>query len=319
MSYAEPLLAQLTDFSWAAETTYKTRPTNIDQWLRVAHGDLEIPMPIRETEVIHAHGGGRAPQFVNDYKKWTLDGAFPFEVITGEFLGAIFGKVVTTGSDPYIHTITVLDGMPGSFAIQVPFLQPSTANVIQEYLGCRVSAATFKAGEDSETLMCSPEFMAAKPQDGGASPETVTKSTAPAFHFKQGILNSTAMWAGAKARVHDVEMKVNLNTKANYVSGGEYYPYDILPGKVDFGETKLTIGIEDDTEWDEIIGVPGTIYDYEYEFTRGANDIITFSGTAKLKSVPYAVDEHDIRADMILIPISMQIVVEDSIATYPYE
>jgi hypothetical protein len=319
MAYVEPLLAQLTAFSWKEEVTYKTRPANIDRWLRVHQGDLSLPFPVRETEVVHAHGAGRGPNWINDYKKQTVEGSFSFEVITGEFFGAIFGAVSTGAGPPYTHTITLLDAMPGSFGIQVPFLQPNTANVIAEFLGCRVSAATFKVGEDSETLMCDVEFQGAVYQDGGTSEETVSTSVAAPHHFKQGVLSSTAMWGGAKARIHDVELKVNVNTKPNYVGGNEYYPYDILPGKLDFGEAKFTVGIEDDTEWDELIGAPGTEYDFSYVFTRGANDTITFSGNGALKQVPFAVDEHDIRADLVLVPRTMQVVVEDTILLYPYE
>lgn len=319
MSYAEPLLAQDVQFSWEPEATYKTRPTNINNWIRVLQGSLELPMPVRETEEIYAHGAGRVPNYVNDYKKWGLDGSFSYEVVTGEFLGAIFGKVVTSGADPYEHLITILDSMHPSFAVQVAALQPNTANVIQEYLGCRVSTATFKAAEDSETLLCDVEFMAAKPQDGGASEETVPTNTDPPFHFKQGLLSSTALWGGAKARVHDVEWKINLNPKPTYVSGGEYYPYDIVPGKVSFGELKVGIGLEDDTEWDEIVGTPGTLYDYSYVFTRGTDDDLTVSGNAKLKSSPWKLDEHDIRAALVLTPQTMAMEVNDSIATYPFE
>lgn len=322
MSYTNPLLAQLTNFSWEPEATYKTKPTNINNWLRVVQGDLTPPFPDRDVEVIHAHGAGVGPNYVNDQKKQLFEGSFQFEVITGEFFGAIFGIVVTTGSDPYTHTITVLDGMQPSFAVQVPFLDPATpatAAVIAEYLGCRVGSATLKVGEDNEKLMCSIDFQAAVVQDGGTSPESVSTSTSPPFMFKQGVLSSTALWAGAKARIHDVELKINRNIKPNYVGGNGYNPYDILPGKLDFGEAKFTVGIEDDTEWDQLIGAPGTDYDFSYALTRGSNDVCTISGTGRLKKAPFAVDEHDIRADLIIVPRTMQIVVEDSIAVYPYE
>lgn len=319
MSYVEPLLAQDVQFAWEPEATYLTRPTNINNFIKVEQGTLELPMPVRETEEVYAHGSGRVPNYVNDQKKQTLDGAFSYEVVTGEFLGAIFGKVVTTGTDPYEHIITVLDSMHPSFAVQAAALQPNTANVIQEYLGCRVSAATFKSSEDSERLMCDVEYMAAKYQDGGTTEETVAADTNPPFTFKEGAISSTALWTGAKARVHDIEWKINLNTKPSYAAGYEYYPYDILPGKVSFGELKLVIGIEDDTEWDEILAAPGTVYDYSVLFNRGTNDDLTVSGNAKLKSGPWKLDEHEIRADLVLVPETMAMEVNDSIAAYPFE
>jgi hypothetical protein len=314
-------MAQRIDFSWEEETTYKTRPTNIDRYLRIEHGSLEPPFPKREVADVHAHGGGWAPQYVDDYRKVEYPGRFSFEVITGEFLGCILGKVVTTGSDPYEHTMTVSDGIPGSFALQTPILAAG-GNVIPEFLGCRIITATFNVGEDSEKLMCDIDMLACKAQDGGATPETVTTSTAEPFLFKGGVFSSTQLYAGAKARIHDVEMKVNRNAKSNYAGGNGYEPYDILPGKCSFGEMKVTIGLEDDTEWDELLSLvttPGQEYDYSYVVTRGTNDDITFSGNAKIKPNTIKADEHDLRMDLILIPRTFQILVEDSIATYPWE
>jgi len=319
LSYAEPYIAQFYQLSWGEETAYLTRPTNINQYLRL-HSAPTFPDPVREIEVVHAPGHGRGPAYVNDQMKWALDGTLPFEVITGEFFGAIFGLCVTTGSSPWTHTFNLSAAMPKSFAVQIAWLM-SGNNLVQEYLGCRASKATFKASEDSERLLCDVDYLAAKPQDGGDTEETITTNINPPFMFKTGVFSSTALYTGAKARIYSFELPINLNAKANYAGGYQYYPYEILPGKADFGELKLTIGIKDDVEWNEIYDPTkaGTVYDYEYLLTRGASDTCKFSGNAKLKSGPITADEHDVRRDLILVPYTCTVEVVDTTEIYPFE
>lgn len=314
MSYVEPLLAQLTQVGWDEETTYKERPTNLNKYFRL-HSPPTIPWPSREIEVVHAPGHGRGPAYVHDQQRWNCEGTLPLEVISGEFIGALFGTCDTTGTGPdYTHTYNLSSIMPKSFGLQFAFLKTAN-NVIQEFLGCRANKGVFKSAEDNERLLLDIDYFAAKPQDGGASEETVTEHSDPPFTFKQGVFSSTALYTGAKARIHSFELPININAKPNYAGGSEYYPYDILPGKADFGELKLGIGLEDDAEWDEIIGTPGTVYDWEYLLTRGTNDTIKFSGNAKMKGAPPTVDEHDIRADLTLVPYTCTCVIVNTTET----
>ena len=319
MSYAEPLLSALTQFSWGEEDVdYKTRPTNINQYLRL-HSTPELPVPVPETETIHAPGHGRGPAYVLDELKRELKGTIPFEVVTAEFFGAIFGECVTTGSGPdYTHTYNLSTLMPKSFATQAVFLQGATP-LIQEYLGCRVNAATLKVAEDAERLLCDVDYFAAKPQDGGSTAETVATTRDRPFLFKEGAFSSTSIYTGAKARVFDFELPINLNCKPVYAGGQGNDPYDIVPGKADYGEMKVTVGIEDDTEWDEILGVSGTRHDFSYLFDRGTNDTLTISGNGKYKGPKYAFDDHDVRADLILVPDDITAVLVNTTELWAFE
>lgn len=318
MSYTEPLLASQHQISWGEEdVAYKTRPTNIDQYVRL-HSEPELPVPVRETEVMHAPGHGRVPAYVLDELKKKLSGTLPLEVITGQFFGAIFGLCVTTGSGPdWIHTFNLTNNMPKSFAVQSAFL--ATANVVKEFLGCRVNTATLKTAEDNERLLCDVDYLAAKAQDGGATAETVTTNRDRPFLFKEGAFSSTSIYSGAKARIHDFELPINLNCEPNYCGGQGNDPYDILPGKADYGEMKVTVGIEDDIEWDEILSDAGTRHDFSYLFTRGTNDTLTINGYGKLKTPKYKVATHDIRADLQLVPDEVTIVIVDTTEVWPFE
>ena len=317
MSYTEPLLAQQTGFSFEEESTFKTRPTNIDRYLRtLSH---KPPVPTREYEEVYAHGHGFEPAYVNDQKKWKLEGSFQFEVVTGEILGGILGNVVSVDQTTYQdHTITMLQGMPPSFAVQVPFLK-SGANVIMEYLGCRFNKFKFASTEDDETLKCDADYLACIPQDGGATPETVATNINPPFVAKQGSFSSTGLFAGARARIYGFEYNINRNMKPTYGHGYEYYPYDIVPGKTSYADLILTVGLEDDAEWDEIIGTPGTIYDYEMVYTRATNDLLKISGNAKFTGMPPEIEEHEVRAALNLVPYTATIYLEDDISVYPFE
>ena len=316
MSYTQAQMAHLQQIAFAEETTYKTRPTNIDQWIRCL--DMELPWPTKPTiETVHAHGEGRAPSYVFDTGKKTLEGSFSYEPEDGQFIGAILGICVSGAGPPYTHAIDVANSLP-SFAIQTAFLK-SGDKVIQEFLGCKVNSATLKYSETAERLIIDVDYYAATAQDGGASEETITPGTSDPYIFKLGVLTMTSLYGGAVARVHDFECKINNNCKHNHVSGGDYWPYDIVEGRTNFEEMNITVGIESDTEWDEVIGAPGTSHDFSLLFTRGASDTFQISGNAKLKEAPPINKEHDIRAKLVLIPSSLTITVVDSIETYPFE
>lgn len=317
MSYAEPYLAQQAPFLYEEETTFMTRPTNINNWLRVT--SHTPPWPEREIEEVYAHGAGRGPNYINDAIKLAMKGEFEAEVITGEFLGFILGIVNTTGTDPYTHVATLLEGMPPSFATQLPF-EMNANHLVPEFLGCRANTLTLKADEASGKLTMACEYLATKPVDGGATVETYSvDSTTKPYSFKEGVFSSTSLYAGAVGRLYGFELPMNANLEPDYVGGNEYWPYDLIPGKFSYGEMKATIGLEDDTEWDEVVGAPGTLHDFSYLFTRGASDTLLVAGSGALKGSPPKVDEHNIKADVIIVPRTVTITTVDSIATYPCE
>lgn len=318
MSYVVPLLAQQTGFAWGEEeTAFKTKSAALTRYLRVL--SHKPPVPERDYEEVWAHGHGFEPAYVNDQRKLRCEGSFQFEVVTGEILGGILGDVQTEDVTYYKHTITMLEGMPPSVSIQVPFLS-SAENVIMEFLGCRFNTFKFKSTEDDETLKCDVDYLACIPQDGGITPETVATNIDPPFVAKQGVFSSTQMWTGARARVYDFEFNVNRNLKPVYGHGNEFYPYDIVPGKTSYSDLILKVGLEDDVEWDEIIGPPGTVYDYEMTYTRGTNDLLTISGNAKFTGMPPEIEEHEVRANLNLVPFgAATIYLEDDIVLYPFE
>ncbi len=317
MSYKVPLLAQQTGFSWEEESEFKVRPTNIDRYLRVlSHSP---PVPVMEYEEVYGHGHGFEPAYVNDLKKLKCEGKFQFEVVTGEILGGIMGTVQSQDQTTYQdHTITMLQAMPPSFAVQVPYLS-SAENLIMEFLGCRFNNFNFKSSEDDETLKCDADYLACIPQDGGTTEETVATTIDPPFIAKQGVFSSTALFTGARARVYGFGYKIARNLKPVYAHGNEHYPYDIVPGKASYADLELTVGLEDDTEWNEVIGPRGTIYDYEMLYTRVVNDLLKISGNAKFTGMPPEIEEHEVRATLNLVPYTATIFLEDDIALYPFE
>lgn len=318
MSYVEPRMAWNLQVGWEEESSYRTRPTNINRYIR-CYNPPTAPIPMREIEEVHAPGHGRAPAYINDQQRQEMKGTLPIEIVSGEIIGAIFGKVITTGSSPYTHTYNISNTMPGSFATQYALVK-SGDSLVKEFLGCRVDSALFKSSEDGMRLLCDIGYFAAKAQDGGTVEETISTNIDPPFNFKEGVLSSTQLYSGAKARIHGFELPIALNCKPNYVGGYGYQPYEILPGKASFGELALDVGIEDDTEWDEIYDETkvGTAYDFSYLFTRGSNDTISFAGNAKLKHCEEKYEEHDVRARMIFNSYTLTVVVVNSTATFPF-
>ena len=310
MSFAEALQKVLGQFSYAEEdVAFKTRPTNIDQPLVI--DSLELPMPDKDAENVYAPGGGRVPVYSTTNRKWTLDGNFSYRVQNGDFLGAILGKCATSGSDPYEHLITV-DNIK-SFAIA--YGVDAAADVILEFLGCKVDQATLKASEDDLKLVCDIDFKACVPSDG-SSLESVSHSAVVPYVLKQGTFTSTSFYSGAKARIHAFEVIIKNNLKEIYVPGN-FYPYDLVQGYQEY-ELKLNVGLEDDVEWNEIIDDTDKSYDYSMLFNRGTDDDLTISGNCKLKSSPWSVDENDIRAELSFLPYTLGIEVNDSIDVYSF-
>lgn len=309
MSFVESLQKVKGQFSYEEETEFKTRPTNIDQFL--ALDSIDLPMPDKDAESVYAPGGGRVPIYSTTNRKWTLDGSFSYRVQNGQFLGAAIGKCATTGSDPYEHLLSV-DQIPSwgmAYGID------AAADVIAEFLGCKVDQATLKASEDDLKLVCDIDFKACKPADG-ASLESVSPLATVPYVLKQGTFTSTSFYTGAKARIYGFEAIIKNNLKEIYAPGN-FYPYDLVNGYQEY-ELKLNVGLEDDAEWDEILDATDKTYDYSMLFNRGTDDDLTISGNAKLKSSPWNVDENDIRAELVFLPISLGIEVNDSIATYSF-
>lgn len=318
MAFVEQYNRTQIQLSFEEEATPGASPANIDRFLRVAQDNPTLPWPERgDIETLHTVTGQRSPHLINDKNKQTLDGSFTLQVHTGEFLGAIFGKVATLGSDPYTHTITVLEtGLP-TFALQAAFVQ-SGNNLVQEWNHCRVNDATFQVSESNEKLEVDVNFMCADVGDGGDTPETVTPDTTPPFVFKEAVFSSTSLYEGPKAQVFDFKTSISHNLNPNWAMGQGYTPHDVVYGKTTFENLEVLVGLVDDTEWEEVIGAPGTAHDFSVVFTRGADDTLTLSGTGKLKAVPPDLSNNDIRANLTLVLSTMQCVIVNSTATFPF-
>lgn len=318
MAFVEQYNRTQIQLSFEEEATPGAAPANVDRFLRVAQDNPVLPWPEHsDIETLHTVTGQRSPHLVNGKNKQTMDGSFTLQVHTGEFLGAIFGKVATLGSDPYTHTITVLEtGLP-TFALQAAFVQNAN-NLVMDWNHCRVADATFQVSESNEKLEVDVNFMAADVSDGGASPESVTPDTTPPFVFKEGVFSSTSLYTGAKAQVFDFKASISNNLNPIWSLGQGYTPHDVPFGKVTFENLEVMVGLIDDTEWDEIIGAPGTAHDFSLVFTRGANDTLTLSGTGKRKAIPPDFSNNDIRANLTLVLSTMQCVIVNSIATFPF-
>jgi hypothetical protein len=311
MSFSEGYKKVEAQFSYYEETTPKTRPTNIDTWLTL-ESEPTPPLPEKDAKAYYAPGGGRAPVFATTKRKWQLPGNFSYLVQDGEFIGAIMGICVTTGADPYTHTNDKAN-LPW-FSTQTAW--DSTADLIMEFLGCKVDTATFKASDEAPELICDVDYKACVPSDGSTL-ESLTPITTVPYVFKEGVFSSTSLYTGARARIHGFESKVSNNLKEVYAPG-QFWPYDLVEGYQEY-ELKLTAGIEDDAEWDELIDATDKTYDYSYLMTRGADDTFKISGNAKLIKAPYNLGENDLRAELFFLPISKTVTIVDSTATYQFE
>jgi len=216
-------------------------------------------------------------------------------------------------NDPdYDHTITVADLPYFSIAYGVD----AATDVILEFLGCKVNSATIKASKDEQDLLCSVEMMACIPSDGSAL-ESLTPITTKPYVFKEGAFTATNIYASAKARINSFEITVNNNIEVE-PAPSIYYPYDLVEGFQEY-ELKLNVTLEDDVEWDEIIDDTDKEYDYSMVFTRGTNDVLTISGTAKLKAQPWDIDQNAIKADLEFIPSSVTFLFNDLITAYNFD
>jgi len=312
MSFTEALKKVRGQFSYETEgATPKDRPTNILQWLTLE--SLDLPIPSRDIENTYAPGGGRSPVYSTGKRNWELTGSFDFKVQNGDFFAAILGQCVTVFNDPdYDHTITVADLPYFSIAYGVD----AATDVILEFLGCKVNSATIKASKDEQDLLCSVEMMACIPSDGSAL-ESLTPITTKPYVFKEGAFTATNIYASAKARINSFEITVNNNIEVE-PAPSIYYPYDLVEGFQEY-ELKLNVTLEDDVEWDEIIDDTDKEYDYSMVFTRGTNDVLTISGTAKLKAQPWDIDQNAIKADLEFIPSSVTFLFNDLITAYNFD
>lgn len=312
MSFVEAVPISQGQLTYGVEeTTPKVRSASLDIPL-VLSKEPTLPLPEKEYEEVWGNHADRAPLWVTTNRKWALNGSIPFRVQNGDFLGAIFGASASVFDDPET-THTIGKGTLPWFSMA--YAWDLSTDLLAEFLGCKVNKGTLSCSGEEQPMICEAEIMSCIPQEGSSIESFSYLSTQP-YTFKTGVLSSTSLYTGAKARFHDFSLTIDNQIEALYA--GDYYPYDLVEGGQKY-ELTAKVGVEDNTELTEIIDATNKSYDYSMVFTRGATDTLTISGNASLPKVPFDLSGNSLMAELFFVPVSCQIVVVDLITAYTFD
>lgn len=311
MSFVEAVRATQGQLTYGVEAiTPKVRAASLDVPL-VLSKEPTLPLPEKEYEEVWGNHADRAPLWVTTNRKWALNGSIPYRVQDGDFIAAILGSSSSGAGPPYTHTMT--KGTLPWFSMA--YAWDLSTDLLAEFLGCKVNKATFSCSAEEQPLLCEAEIMACVPQEGSAI-ETFSYSATKPYTFKTGVLSSTSLYTGAKARFHDFKLTVDNQIEAQYAD--EYYPYDLVEGGQKY-ELTAKVGVEDNTELTEVIDDTDKSYDYSLLFTRGTDDTLAITGNASLPKVPYDLSGNSLMAELFFVPVSCQIAVVDATVAYTFD
>jgi hypothetical protein len=187
--------------------------------------------------------GVRAPLKLRTGAK-EIDGSMSVALQNARLIAYALGKVDSTGTAPYTHSITTVgrgEELP-SFTVQN---HNALHNLTRNYVGGKVDTLTITASAEEAVTMES-DFMFAGIELGG-TPATVTADLENYFMFYEGavMVNGTAV-----ADVTEFELEVSNGLERRYtISNGDGSPSRIEEGNLEI-TASLTMDFTGSTQYD---------------------------------------------------------------------
>jgi hypothetical protein len=221
------------------ESTYGTASTNF-QWA----GIVESFEPEENNNIDSRMSVGvRAPLKLRTGAK-EVDGSMSVALQNARLIAYALGKVESTGTAPYTHTISTVgrgEELP-SFTVQN---HNSLHGLTRNYVGGKVDTLTISASAE-EAVMLESDFMFAGVEIGG-TPATVTAEVDNYFMFYEGsvTVNGTAV-----ADITEFELEVANGLERRYtIQNGDGSPTRIEEGNLEI-TASLTMDFTGTTQYD---------------------------------------------------------------------
>ena len=314
------LLASLAQLGFKEESSWNETPTATQQThsFGILRDAVEFPDPVRMYDYYRTIGSlSRIPNCL-DRNEVEFVGTIPFTLRNGKALVFGLGKSVRTGSDPYTHTIQT-DSDLASFVAEA-VIGDGVNDYLRYATGCKVNRMTIE-GTEKGVIKTSLEVLAGKTYKSANAKSTVESLTCAPYQYHHTSTNLN-LWTTGFARVKSWSFTIDNHLEPAYYwqDTDADYPYEILEFEQTV-EMKARI-IPTDLDLFDHIGTE-TEFDVNLVVTRGTNDSIQFKSTGTdcvLRSAPHPLPEKGVlEVDVDILMPSFQIVVVDSISSYPNE
>jgi hypothetical protein len=199
------------------EATYATAPGSpTGAKLYLTSFGVQASQPKEQSRVLTGTRGRPKPYNMNR----AVQGAIGVEIGAeniGFLLRHTMGSVATTGSGPYVHTLTI-GSLPLSFPLEVDYGSAISGNRYMRYLGCRINQATFTFPQ-AGACTASFDIMGAK-EVADSSP--LDASISDTGHTTFDAFSASIQEGGASiATVKSVEFSIRNNQDGDgYAIGG---------------------------------------------------------------------------------------------------
>jgi hypothetical protein len=187
--------------------------------------------------------GVRAPLMLRQGAK-EVDGSLSVALQNARLIAFALGKVSSTGTAPYTHTITTVgrgEELPSLTVQNHNSLQGLTRN----YVGGKVDSLTISASAEEAVTMES-EILFSHVEDDAITPATVTAELENYFMFYEG---SVKVNNASVADITEFELELANGLERRFTLNGENKPARIEEGNLEI-TASLTMDFVNKTQWD---------------------------------------------------------------------
>jgi len=268
----------------ATESQFAQAPTSGFKWIGVV--ESFEPEENNNTDARRSVGV-RGPFMLRAGAK-EVDGSISFALQNARMIAYALGKVSTTGSGPYTHTITPVgsgESLP-SFTIQN---HNKLLGFTRNYVGGKVDSLTITASAE-EAVTAEAEILFSHVEDQGITPVTVSAELDNYFMFYEGsvLINSVPI-----ANVREFELEIANNLERRFVLNGSNRPARIEEGNLEI-TASLTLDFVDTTQWEAFMNGDNLVVELALQDAHDSNHSITITlsgGVYDTNSLPVNAEE----------------------------
>jgi len=268
----------------ATESQFAQAPTSGFKWIGVV--ESFEPEENNNTDARRSVGV-RGPFMLRAGAK-EVDGSISFALQNARMIAYALGKVTTTGSGPYTHTITPVgsgESLP-SFTIQN---HNQLLGFTRNYVGGKVDSLTITASAE-EAVTAEAEILFSHVEDQGITPVTVSAELDNYFMFYEGsvLINSVPI-----ANVREFELEIANNLERRFVLNGSNRPARIEEGNLEI-TASLTLDFVDTTQWEAFMNGDNLVVELALQDVHDSNHSITITlsgGVYDTNSLPVNAEE----------------------------
>lgn len=203
------------------EDTYGEDPATSREWIGIVQpaeaSDEKIEREVR--------GAGLTGRDKHDIltERFSYTGSIPFWIQHGKVFQYIFGKVTTTGTDPYTHEIEYDDNLD---SVTLEIVNTSkTDDWVREYTGVKFNTLTLSGGIDEELEANLEWFAQDKPTDKQDSGSTVTADDRDPYMWKHCSFyldDGSGSYENIDDEITSFEVEINNNLSEKQKAGTDH-------------------------------------------------------------------------------------------------